>query len=110
MANIRVWLEEAVKQYKEPILAVVVGQHDNKRWDQDEPLPDENIVLKPEVALQKLDLEFNDGFGGADCFPILAWTKSRVFFIHEYDGATSLRWVPRKPIAIAPEFSGQTCD
>ncbi len=37
-----------------------------------------------------------------------AWTASRVFLIHEYDGATGDAWVPRNPIAIKPEFGGQS--
>lgn len=65
-------------------------------------------VLPVDQALQKLDVNFDSGFGGADCFPIYAWTASRVYFIQEYDGATSLGWVPRHPIAIKPEFSGET--
>ena len=105
MANIRKWLEEAVTEFGEPLEAVVVGQHDNKRYTN--PLPDEGCVLSPADALRKLDQEFDNGFGGEDCFPIYAWTKSRVFFIGEYDGATGLNWVPRNPIDINPTFSGE---
>lgn len=107
MGNIRKWLEEAVVEFGEPLEAVVVGTHYNNRHDGD-PLPDENVLLSPDVALAKLDVEYDNGFGGADCFPIYAWTKSRVFFIGEYDGATGLNWVPRNPIAIEPSFSGES--
>lgn len=100
--NIRRWLESAVSKFGEPLESVVVGKHDNRAWDGD-ALPDENVPLDPEVALIKLDLEFNRG---ADCFPIFAWTKSRVFFIGEYDGDTNLAWVPRHPVAEEPKFSG----
>ncbi len=105
MANIRSWLENAVAEFGEPLEAVVVGQHYNVKYDEG-PRPDENVILPPDVALKKLDQEFDDGFGGADCFPIFAWTKSWVFFIHEYDGATSLNRVPRHPINIKPKFGG----
>lgn len=106
--NIKDWLLAAERACGEVIESVVVGIHDNKKYDQPSPLTDENIVLSREEALAKLDLPFDAGFGGADCFPVYAWTKSRVFFIHEYDGATGLHWVPRNPISIAPDFSGES--
>jgi hypothetical protein len=106
MANIKKWLEDAVLEYGEPIEAIVVGRHYGLRWDEGLKLDNENIVLSVEEGLSKLDQEFDDGFGGADCFPMYAWTKTRVFFIGEYDGSTELEWVPRHPIAIAPTFSG----
>ena len=106
-SNIKDWLEDAVAVYGEPLEAVVVGTHNDHTWNEGYPLPDENVILDVPTALAKLDLDFDSGFGGADCFPIVAWTKSRVFFIQEYDGATSLGWLPRNPMAVKPEFSGQ---
>lgn len=107
MGNIRKWLETAVTEYGEPIEAIVVGRHDNRRYDEKSELDDENIVLAPELGLKKLDEEYDNGYGGADCFPMYAWTKSRVFFIGEYNGSTGLNWVPRNPVNIEPHFSGQ---
>lgn len=107
MANIRTWLEDAERDYGETIEAMVVGQHDNRRWD--EPArADENIVMSREVGLKKVDEEYNNSYGGADCYPIWAWTKSRVFFIAEYDGSTGLSWVPRHPTDGKPAFSGNS--
>ncbi len=109
MGNIKTWLVEAQEKYGEPIEAIVVGQHDSTKWESDEK-PDENIVLPVELALAKLDQEYDNGFGGADCYPMYAWTKSRVFFIGEYDGATGLSFVPRNPSNVKPEFSGASVD
>ena len=107
MANIKEWLEEAVEKYGEPIEAIVVGPHDHAKWRNAPVGVDENIVLTPDVALTKLNVEYNNGYGGADCFPMYAWTKSRVFFISEYDGSTGLSFVPRHPVAGEPYFNGE---
>jgi len=107
MANLRTWLEEAEERFGEPILAVVVGKHDNAGWDA--PLQaGENTILSRDAGLAKVDQEYNNGFGGADCFPLWAWTESRVFFVAEYDGATGLNFVPRDPTPGAPSFSGES--
>ena len=106
MANIKVWLEEAEKRYGEMIEAIVVGQHDNVPWPKPNLEADEGVVLSREVGLAKLDQEYNNGYGGAGCYPMYAWTKSRVFFIGEYDGSTGLSHLPRNPIDCEPHFSG----
>ena len=59
MANIRVWLEDAVKEFGEPIEAMVVGTHDDHSYDEGYPLADENIVLSPEAGLAKVDQEYD---------------------------------------------------
>lgn len=97
--NIKHWLVAAEKQYGEKIDTIVIGRHYNK--------PDS--TRKPELLTRRnglfiLDETFDDGFGGADCYPILAWSKSRVFFIAEYDGATHLTSVPRNPTVEPPGF------
>lgn len=107
MANLRKWLEEAEAQYGEPIEAMVVGKHDRSGWEA-APGPDENIVLARDVGLLKVDQDYDNGYGGADCFPLYAWTKSRVFFIHEHDGATGMNWAPRNPMPLEPEFGGNS--
>ncbi len=106
-SNISKWLIEAEREAGETIEFIVVGQHDNHKWD-GTPNADENILLSREDGLKKLDVDYDSGFGGADCFPLYAWTASRVYFIHEYDGATGLQWAPRNPIAIEPTFGGQS--
>ena len=85
---------------------MVVGKHDDRMFD-DECLPDENVLLSREAGLAKVDQQYDNGYGGADCFPLYAWTASRVILIHEYDGATGPVWVPRNPMALEPSFGGQ---
>lgn len=106
MANLRKSLEDATARFRESIEAIVIGHHYNA--PRGVIACDENIILSVSNGLAKLDVEYHDGFGGADCFPFYAWTASRIFFVAEYDGATSLCWVPRNPMPIQPEFSGQS--
>lgn len=106
MANARVWLEQAEQLHGERIEAIVVGKHDKAPW-QSPAAQDENVLLSRDVGLAKIDAEYDNGYGGADCFPFYAWTASRVFFVAEYDGSTGLAWVPRHPVMLEPEFSGQ---
>lgn len=107
MANIKTWLETAEKESGEQIEAVVVGKHDGDadRWNSNRKAePDENVVLSREDGLKKLDLEYDNGYGGADCYPMYAWTKTRVYLITEYDGSTGMMWLPRNPINCEPKF------
>lgn len=105
MTNLRESLEEAERLCGERIEAMVVGQHYNARYDV--PLgKDENVLLSREDGLAKVNQEYDSGFGGADCFPLYAWTETRVYFVHEYDGATGLSWLPRNPRDAKPSFGG----
>jgi hypothetical protein len=107
MANIKTWLLEAEQEFGEEIEAIVVGKHYNMRWS--EPAAaDENVILNREAGLAKLDQEYDHGFGGAYCYPMYAWTKSRVFWMEEYDGATGPSWTWRNPTATEPKFGGQS--
>lgn len=109
MGNIAKWLKDAEKRTGEQIEAIVVGQHDNApdKYSGNRAVPaDENVILSREVGLAKLDQDYHSGYGGADCYPMYAWTKSRIYFVGEYDGATGLNSVPRNPINCKPNFSG----
>src|SRR5690606_25316592 len=106
MANLREWLEQAETKYGEHIESMVVGQHYRDRWGSGPALPDENVLLDRDAGLAKVDQEYDNGYGGADCFPLYAWTASRVFFVTEYDGATGLSYIPRNPTACEPRFDG----
>ena len=52
----------------------------------------------------KLDYDYDTGYGGADCHGIYAWTPTRILFVAEYDGSTSLTSVPRNPTEGRPEL------
>ena len=108
MSNLRKNLEKYEVLFGEPIEAMVVGKHDSISYHREEAKPDENVVLTREVGLAKVDQEYDSGYGSSpDCFPLYAWTKSRVFYVHEYDGATGLVWAPRNPMVVEPSFGGQ---
>lgn len=42
----------------------------------------------------QFDYDYNSGFGLADCHAILLWTPTRVIFVAEYDGSTSVESLP----------------
>lgn len=44
-----------------------------------------------------LDYPWDRGYGGAKCHPVVVWTDKHVITVHEYDGSTGLRRVPRNP-------------
>lgn len=46
-----------------------------------------------------LDVPFNDGHGAARGCSFRLWTKDRVYFSHEYDGAESVCSVQRHPVS-----------
>ena len=55
-------------------------------------------------AIRWIDYWFDSGYGSiARCNAIYAWTKSKVIFVHEYDGSTRIRSVPRNPCQCEPE-------
>jgi hypothetical protein len=104
MANLKTELEEAETFYGEQIEAMVVGKLEEYPYP--DAQPDENVLLSREAGLAKVDREYDDGFGGADCHSLYAWTASRIFFVFEYDGATSLHWLPRHPTALEVHLNG----
>jgi hypothetical protein len=83
----------------EPIISIVIG-HGPKQ------LPD-IFVTRPilwDVAAPLLDYEYDGGFGAEGCHPICAWTATRVLFVHEYDGSTSVISLPRDPTEINVDY------
>lgn len=109
MANIKEWLVAAEQEAGETIEAIVVGEHDDDKWSTSgdrRPEHQRNVILSRADGLALLDEEYDSGYGGADCFPMYAWSASWVWFIGEYDGATGLASVPRNPVSCEPQFSG----
>ena len=107
MDNLKQWIIDTEIEKGEQITAIVVGVHYDDRWSTSRdrrPQHQRNTVLSREDGLTLIDVEFDSGYGGANCFPITAWTDNWVFVIGEYDGATHLATVPRHPVAHSPEF------
>ena len=108
MANLKAWvLGEAGG---EPVEAVVIGR---AGWQFDDfPKPPNhhpsklNTVLKWKEAAPLLDYEFHDGFGAPGCQAITVWTASKVIFVSQWDGATSIESVPRHPCDHEPTMPG----
>lgn len=106
MANIADWMEKMAGD--EPIEAVVIGAHDDDMFNgsDDKPFNDAPIgcVVSWETAKPFLQYEFDNGYGGAECHPVYVWTKTWLFVISEYDGATGPAKFPRNPMDIDPKF------
>ena len=56
-----------------------------------------NKKISWETARPLLDYKYDSGFGDQDCHAIHVWTEESVYFIHEYNGSTSVISVPRNP-------------
>jgi hypothetical protein len=97
--NLVEWIKFEAKG--ESIEGVVIGKigHASKIGDKHR-----NRVLKWSEAKDILDYDFCDGFGTADCDAVYAWTKTKVIFVAEYDGATRIVSVPRHPVDCCPEY------
>lgn len=54
-------------------------------------------VLTWAEAAPLLGYKYDTDYGAQDCPELFVWTASRVIYVHEYDGATSMRSVPRNP-------------
>jgi hypothetical protein len=101
MANFKQTILEAVAD--DTILAVKILPKDADYF------PDEQLVrfipgnrlagsvISLEEALKALDYQYDDGFGSQDCHDIYMWSNDWVYYIHEYDGSTCIRSVPRNP-------------
>ena len=83
----------------EPIEAIAVGPnrrgHDWYSDGSDHALGAGPVSWKQ--AMPVLSYKYDTGYGGQDCHDFWAWTPTRVLFVHEYDGATSIASAPRFP-------------
>lgn len=94
MSNLLNDLVEAVDGEK--ILAVQL--FNNPRYEYSGVDPAAAIlgkVLTFEEIWPHLNYEYDAGYGTQDCHDFFAWTATRVFFVHEYDGSTWVRNAPR---------------
>jgi len=104
MANFLKDIEEALKG--EAVEGIVVGRHGDV-WSMEESRPESYPLQSWQEARVHLDYEYDEGFGGADCHAIYLWTSTRVLFVAEYDGATSIASIPRHPQQAYPRMSGE---
>lgn len=108
MANFLKDVQEALGGEK--VAALVIGQYPG--FDDDEALsrsPKEllGVVLPWTPEIERLfDYEYDDGFGGHECHPVIIWTATRVIISGCYDGSTWLTSVPRNPKPYMPSFIG----
>jgi hypothetical protein len=95
--TIRKWFEDA--NVKPDILMLhparhaewLYGHDAQQKWDRLQ-----GMWWWEDVPASVLDEEFSDSFGG-DGPLITAWTSDAVFFVHDYDGKTELRYIDRNP-------------
>lgn len=50
-----------------------------------------------EQAAPLLDYNYKRGYGSRDCHDIVIYTDKNIYYVHDYDGATWLQFVPRYP-------------
>jgi hypothetical protein len=100
--NLVRWIEEAAGG--EHIGAVVIGE---PPWDKDEvPRQVRGKALTWQRAKSMLDYDFHSGYGATGCNAVVAWTKSWVISVSEYDGSTTWFRIPRNPTDHMPEMPG----
>jgi hypothetical protein len=97
----------------EQVEAVLFGHWDDSDWDESpvEPggVPREmrGVLLTLEQARPLMQSwNIRGGYGCAECYALNVWTDRRVLFITQYDGATTLDYVPRNPTACIPAIFG----
>ncbi len=106
MANFKADIIDAVidgKETESDIQGVLIksqlGYYDKYRDRRNAGIVRGKLYLWDEIK-NKLDYEYYAGFGSMDCHDIELWTPKYVYYIHEYDGSTSVVSVNRNPIAI----------
>jgi hypothetical protein len=99
-------LEEAGN---EPVEAIVIGEMGWCGYNS-EGKPTWSKVLGKIITWKEaepyLDYEYDPGYGAPDCQAITAWTKTRVLFVSQYDGSTSIESVYRNPTEHNPNMPG----
>ena len=106
MVNLRKSFEEAAAKNGEQLLSAVIGSDDRAKWGSPEKADVLRHVEPWAEASKKIDYEYDSGFGGADCHAVFAWGEKFVYFVHEYDGATNVQFVPRNPVDCIPGWGG----
>ncbi len=108
MSNLIDWIKEECNE--NDIEGVVIGQMGWGEYNKEivpgfEKIPFGKLISY-ETAKPLLNYEFDSGYGAPECNAIYVWTKDKVLFISQYDGATSMESVPRNPIDCMPTMPG----
>jgi hypothetical protein len=99
MANFKQDILAVIKE--DPIQAVVISAF-REGWGESKTrfIPGNNLagqIIQLPEALEALDYEYESGFGCQDCHSIYLYSADWVYYIHEYDGATGIVYLPRNP-------------
>lgn len=104
-ANFAQEIEKAVKAAgDEPIEAVYICDDGIEPYESDEYI---DTPLPWTTARPKLDYEYNNGYGTQSCHNVYVWTAGKVFYVQEYDGSTSIAWIPRHPPSNGEEIDAE---
>lgn len=106
MTTLRQWFERFTAATSETPTYIVFGWGDYGYHSENWPTLPDGVKAWSELSAEILDFGFDDGFGGNDSPNLCAWSDSFVIFSDNYDGAESLAWVPREPIAHEPVRPG----
>lgn len=96
------------ENFKEEILKIVGDEFDSaiiKIFDTDgvseenQKVPDKYFKKCVELkeVINFLDYTYDNDYGGQECHDIIIWTNTKIIFVHEYDGSTSLWVYSRNP-------------
>jgi hypothetical protein len=103
MTTLREWFDGFAVATGETPSHVVFGPGDAWPWDDDPwPAVPGLLVEWGDVSDAVLDREFRSHFGMCESPNLCAWSESWVIVSDDYDGAESLLWVPRHPMAHRP--------
>jgi hypothetical protein len=108
MSNLKDWILQQADG--DPVEAVVLGEMGGGHYGSEvvsgHQEPPIGRVMSFDKAAPFLSYEFYDGFGSVGCHAIYAWTRTKVIFVSQYDGATTIQSVPRNPKDCLPEMAG----
>jgi len=100
--TLRTLLERAEKNVREKIESMVIGK--NGQFD---GLYTKTSRSKPVSRSAGLAIAAKSSTDAREMMSVVAWTKSWVLFVYEYDTITiNIRKIPRNPAMCSPEFNG----
>jgi len=102
MTTLREWFDhftEATGEVPQHIVFGFVWDDDADRWP---AIVVDEVLAFADVPAKALDARFDDSYGGTEAPNFAAWSENFVLFCDQYDGAESICWVPRHPMAHTP--------